>query len=261
MKLGFVGTGTITEAIVTGLCTSGGKDRIAVSPRNAERAAHLAAAFPEVTIAADNQAVVDAGNDMVFLAIRPQVAEAVIRPLAFRSGQTVVSLVAAIDRETLLTWIGTDVHLVQAIPLPFVARRDGVTAIYPRENEVEAVFNRLGRAVGCSSKAEYDVLAAASAIMGTTFGLLERLTGWMETQGLQPDTARSYIAPLFASLAHTAQQTTDMSFAELRGEFSTRGGLNEQVFRDFETKGGTAALTHAMDRVLARIRTGIAPQD
>ena len=32
---------------------------------------------------------------MVVLAVRPQVAEAVIRPLRFRSGQKVVSLIAA----------------------------------------------------------------------------------------------------------------------------------------------------------------------
>lgn len=261
MKLGFVGTGTITEAIVTGLCSGGGNDRIAVSPRNGERAARLASAFPEVSIAADNQAVVDASDDMVFLAIRPQVAEAVIRPLSFRPGKTVVSLVAATDRETLLAWIGADVTLVQAIPLPFVARRDGVTAIYPREEQVETLFNRLGRAVACGSKTDYDVLSAASAIMGTTFGLMERLTGWMETQGLQEETARAYLVPLFASLAHTALHTPEMSFTELRGEFSTRGGLNEQVFRDFENRGGTQALTTAMDRVLARIRTGIAPMD
>ncbi|OLP55138.1 pyrroline-5-carboxylate reductase [Rhizobium rhizosphaerae] len=261
MRLGFVGTGTITEAIVTGLCTGGSDDRITVSPRNAERAAQLAAAFPEVSIASDNQTVVDAGADMLFLAIRPQVAEAVIRPLTFSPGQTVVSLVAAMDRESLLSWIGVDVTLVQAIPLPFVARRDGVTAIYPGNEQVSALFDRLGRAVPCDRKEEYDVLAAASAIMGTTFGVMERLTGWMQMQGMRDETARAYLAPLFSSLAQTALSSPDMSFTALREEFSTRGGLNEQVFRDFDTRGGTQALTEAMDRVLARIRTGIAPQD
>jgi len=44
MKLGFVGTGAITSAIVTGLNASdAARDSILVSPRNAEVAAALAA--------------------------------------------------------------------------------------------------------------------------------------------------------------------------------------------------------------------------
>ena len=35
---------------------------------------------------------------------------------------------------------------------------------------------------------------------------------------------------------------------------ATKGGLNEQVFRDFEGHGGTDALKQALDHVLARIR-------
>ncbi|MBW8789318.1 MAG: pyrroline-5-carboxylate reductase, partial [Rhizobium leguminosarum] len=39
----------------------------------------------------------------------------------------------------------------------------------------------------------------------------------------------------------------------LSREFATKGGLNEQVFSDFEKKGGLVALTAALDGVLARI--------
>ena len=43
MKLGFVGTGTITAAIVDGLAAAGTDLSIALSPRNTETAAALAA--------------------------------------------------------------------------------------------------------------------------------------------------------------------------------------------------------------------------
>jgi pyrroline-5-carboxylate reductase len=36
-------------------------------------------------------------------------------------------------------------------------------------------------------------------------------------------------------------------------EFSTKGGLNEQVFAEFKENGGTKALTLALDSVLKRI--------
>ncbi|MGH6894324.1 MAG: NAD(P)-binding domain-containing protein, partial [Dongiaceae bacterium] len=60
MRLGFVGTGAIASAIVTGLNASdAGRDAVLVSPRNPGIAAALAAKFANVAVAASNQAVLD----------------------------------------------------------------------------------------------------------------------------------------------------------------------------------------------------------
>lgn len=89
-------------------------------------------------------------------------------------------------------------------------------------------------------------------MMGSYFGLLETVQGWLVAQGLPETAARSYMAGLFANLGRVAaSRTTD--FSTMREEHSTKGGLNEQVFRNFVEGGGTAALTQALDRVLARI--------
>ena len=252
-RLGFVGTGTITEAIVTGLASGEGAGwEIAVSPRSAETAARLAARFPAVTVAAGNQAVVDAA-DMVFLAIRPDVAEEVVRALSFRTGQCVVSLIAAVDHATLAGWIGAPVRIVRAVPLPFVARRSGVTAVFPADAEVEALFARLGAAVPCASIEEYDLLATASALMGSYFGVMDHVVGWLKDKGLPETSARAYLAPLFSSLSEVATLETGQTLEALRHEYSTKGGLNEQMFARFRDHGGTDALTAALDSVLERV--------
>lgn len=254
MRIGFVGTGAITEAMVTGIVGSGLEvAEIVISPRNAEIAARLASRFPAVRIAADNQEVVDAG-DVLFLAVRPQVAEEVITALSFREGQTIVSVIAATDRSKLLTWIGEDVQLTQAIPLPFVADRQGVTAIFPPNAEIAAIFDALGSAVECETKDEYDLLAVASALMGTYFGILDRAAGWLAEKGMAKAKARAYLAPLFASLAQRAAKADQTALDALRREFSTPGGLNEQVFEDFDRGGGSRVLTDALERVLARVK-------
>ncbi|PDT11129.1 pyrroline-5-carboxylate reductase [Rhizobium sp. M1] len=252
-SIGFVGTGAITEAMVRGLLSAPAyASEIHVSPRSAHIAATLAQEFTAVRIAGDNQTVVDR-SDMVFLAIRPQIAEEVVRALSFRTGQVVVSLVAATERQALLDWIGADVHLVQAIPLPFVAQRQGVTAILPPDAAVAALFDTLGTAVQCQSKKEYDLLAAASAMMSTYFGIMETTAVWLEKSGLERPKANAYIAPLFASLAQKANSPGTEPFSALSREFATKGGLNEQVLSDVDKKGGLAALTAALDGVLARI--------
>jgi pyrroline-5-carboxylate reductase len=253
MKIGFVGTGTITEAMVTGMLTGSPlASEVIISPRNADVAARLAKKFPAVRVAADNQAVVDA-SEILFLAIRPQIAEDVVRALSFREGQVVVSVIAAVDRGTLTEWIDRDVRLTQAVPLPFVADRDGVTAIYPPDRGVASLFSSLGTAVECGTREEYDLLAAASAMMATYFGIMDRVTGWLTDKGMPEKTARAYVAPLFASLSQTALKSSEISFEDMSREFATKGGLNEQVLSDFDRDGGMAALTAALDRVLTRI--------
>ncbi|CAN7261891.1 pyrroline-5-carboxylate reductase [Rhizobium sp. LjRoot30] len=253
-RLGFIGTGTITEAIVSGMLSGGGDlPDITVSPRSAATAGRLAARSPKVRIAGGNQQVVDAA-DMVFLAIRPDVAEEVVRALHFRPGQLVVSLVATVDHETLRSWIDVPVEIVRAVPLPFVATRSGVTTILPPAPAVEAFFGGLGIAVPCRSVEEFELLATASALMGSYFGIMDHVVGWLRQKGLPAENARAYLAPLFASLSTTALNAPALSLEDLRHEYSTKGGLNEQMFARFREHGGTDALTAALDSVLDRVR-------
>lgn len=258
MTFGFVGTGNITEAIVTGILAGEAQALdIVVSPRSAATAARLAALSPRVLVADDNQHVVDAA-DMVFLAIRPDVAEAVVRALRFRPGQRVVSLVATVDHAALRSWIDVPVEVVRAIPLPFVATRSGVTAIFPPDPAVEALFSDLGTAVACETIEEYDLLATASALMGSYFGIMDHAVGWLTARGMPETSARAYLASLFSSLSTVAKRDASRPLEDLRHEYSTKGGLNEQIFAQFREGGGLDALTRGLDSVLDRIRTNAA---
>jgi pyrroline-5-carboxylate reductase len=84
MTYGIIGVGAIAAAIVTGLCESGSDaPSIVLSPRNADRAADLAARFPTVRVARSNQEVID-GSAVVLLCIRPQDAHGVSEAAARR---------------------------------------------------------------------------------------------------------------------------------------------------------------------------------
>ena len=91
MKLGFIGTGNITVAVVNGICGSKISFRkILVSPRNKGKALKLSKKFKKVSIAKTNQEVIDKSN-WVFLAITPKVGERIIPKLKFRSNQKIIS--------------------------------------------------------------------------------------------------------------------------------------------------------------------------
>lgn len=252
--IGFIGTGAITEAMVQGILQPPQLvEKVILSPRNEKISQRLAATFTAVEVAPSNQSVVNRAQ-IIVIAVRPQIAKEVVSSLRFRSGQQVLSLIAATPREVLLEWTGNDVVLTQAIPLPFVAQRQGVTAVYPGNTTIEQLFNGLGRAVSCREKSEYDLLAAASALMSTYFGMMHCAASWLRENGLAEDQSRDYLAPLFASLAQAAILNSSVTFDQMSREFATPGGLNEQVLQDFNRLGGADALYGALDGVLKRIK-------
>lgn len=253
MRLGFIGTGAITEAMVRGLKRSALADwPVMVSPRGAEVAARLAE-LPGVTVAADNQAVVD-GADLVVLAIRPQVAEAVVRALRLRPGQKVLSLVAGARHEALGDWIGLDLPVIRAIPLPSVETLSCVTPVFPGDEDVSRIFNVLGGVVEVASLAEYDGYGAASAVMALYFGQVGALVDWLADQGLPRADADRYLRSLYGNLGDTLRREAGMTTEALREAHSTKGGLNEMVYDRFLAEGGGRSLRAAMDAVMARLR-------
>jgi len=87
MRLGFVGTGAITTAIVTGLSSSSPDQQvIRLSPRNSSIASKLASRFPHVSVASSNQDVLDS-SDTIVLAVRPR-----LPPTWFRSCDSVPTI-------------------------------------------------------------------------------------------------------------------------------------------------------------------------
>jgi pyrroline-5-carboxylate reductase len=79
MKLGFIGTGKITSAVVTGICRSKiSFKKILLSPRNRNAARKLKKKFRKVLIAKNNQEIINSCN-WIFLAVTPTVGEKIIK--------------------------------------------------------------------------------------------------------------------------------------------------------------------------------------
>src|SRR4051794_3683002 len=131
MDYGVLGVGAIAAAIVTGLCDDEAEaPSVLLSPRGAGVAAELAERFETVTVAADNQAVVD-GASVVILCLRPQEAREGLGGLRFPGGQVVISAMAGVSVEELLRLVAPATDVARTIPLPSVATRAGIPPIPP----------------------------------------------------------------------------------------------------------------------------------
>jgi len=253
-RVGFVGVGAIAEALITGMC-AGGEQRahFLVSPRNADIAKGLAQRYSFVTVAADNQAVID-GSDIIFLAIRPQVAADVLTPLRFRGDQRIVSLIATLDVARLRPLVAPAVAILRAAPLPAVARRMGALTLYPPVAEIASLLDGLGQLVQLESEEDLDAFWAATSLMGSYFGLLDEVAGWLSRRNLDDDQVRPFVAAMFHAVAATGEAHAMDGFDKLVNEHSTRGGLNEQAYRELKAAGWTRLISETLDLIHARIR-------
>ena len=253
MRLGFIGCGTITAAIITGLDAAGHGEAIAVSPRNAQVAAGLARRFANVTVAVSNQAVLDA-CDVAILAVRPQILAQVLEELRFRADHQVISLVAATSLASLRAGTAPASAVTRAVPMPMVARRQGPTAIHAATPAAKRLFDALGSTIELSDETCFDAFTAETALMATYFRFLETAVKWLSEQGVPLEQADRYVRQLFWGLAGTALASAQRSLGELADEHQTRGGLNEQVRAHMEGKGMFIELAKALDAVQARLR-------
>ena len=236
MKLGFIGTGALTAAIVIGL-KSVAADSVSVvlSPRNEEIAANLASRFPNVRVAPDNQAVLDE-CDTIMLAVRPQIAHQVLPELKFRRDHHLISLIATLSREEIVGLTAPASRVTKALPMPMIAYRLGATIIYPPDPAVTALLGGLGKVIEVESSSEFDALSVVTATYATYFKYLDTIHRWLKAHDVPETKGRDYIAALFAALGHAPETAPDVDFTHLAQDYATRGGINEQVLNELTAR-------------------------
>ena len=262
-KYGFVGVGTMASAIVRGMCTlpTAPMTSIVLSPRGAEKAGALAAAFPEsVTIAADNQAVVDA-CDIIFIGVLPKQCEEVVRGLRFESRHTVVSLVSTAPLAMLQEACAPvpTAQVVRAIPLPPVAKHKGACVMTPPHPTVVGLFDLLGTVVAVETEVLMKKMMPVTALMGQLYAQHRATQQWLVAQGVDADSAAKWTGAVFHTVTVDSAVAGASTFEELVHE-QTPGGLNEQVIREMTEAGTYSALSDSLDNCLARIEARPAPQ-
>lgn len=254
MRIGFVGTGVISTAVVNAMMSSSHcPAQIVVSPRNATRANELAQRFSTVTVARDNQDVVDS-SDVVCLGVRPQDAQAALAALRFRPTQTVISFISTFSMDDIARLVHPCETVFRVVPLPPIARLLGPIAVYPAAGIIEEVFGDLGDLVMVADENELQTLWSATSMMASYFQLQDSAASWLVSQHVAPERARMFVASMFHALADTGMRELDTDFGQLAVDHATPGGLNEQLLRELKSVGSFDAVKDGLALILKRMR-------
>ena len=232
MNLGFIGTGKITSSVVTGICRSRiSFKKIILSPRNRIVAKKLKKKFKKVSIAKNNQEIVNSCN-WVFLAITPAVGQKIIKNLKFKSSQTIVSFISTMTLPQLKKAIKVKATIARAIPLPPISLKKGPVPLFPPNKKIKNFFDKLGTTVEINNEKLSKNFWATSGMMAPFYELLKIMSNWLVKHGVKRDKAQKYVTSLFVALSEDAVANSNKDLKYLVKESQTPRGLNEQGVKE-----------------------------
>ncbi len=260
-RIAFIGGGNMAASLIGGLRAQGiSADAIRVSDPGEAQRARLAAEHGVATFADNAEAL--AGADVVVLAVKPQVMQAVCRDLAasLQPGQLIVSIAAGISCASLQDWLGPQPQaIVRCMPNTPSLLRQGVSGLYanarvsePQKAQAERLLCAVGLALWLDDESLIDAVTAVSGSGPAYFFLLiEAMTAAGERLGLPRETAARLTMQTALGAARMACES-DVDAAELRRRVTSPNGTTEAAIKAFQAGGFEALVQQALDAAAHR---------
>ncbi|MDA7552871.1 pyrroline-5-carboxylate reductase [Candidatus Pelagibacter sp.] len=253
MILGFIGTGKISSSVIKGISNSKlSYKKIIISPRNYKLSKLLKKKYRKVTIAKNNQEIVNKSN-WVFLAVTPSVGKKIIKELKFKSTQTVISFISTITLAELKKTIKVKAKIVRAIPLPPISIKKGPVPICPPNKKVKAFFDKIGTTVEIKNEKLSINFWSTSGMMAPFYQLLSAMTDWLVKKGVKRGDAQKYITSLFLALSEDAVVNSKKDLKYLVKDSQTPNGLNEQGVKELTKAGFYKSLEKTLNSIHKRL--------
>jgi len=253
MNIGFIGTGKITTAVITGIFKSKlSNKKIIISPRNKKIARGLKKKFNTINIAKNNQKIVDQCN-WIFLSVTPAVGKKIIKNLNFRPNQTIISFISTITLDQLKKAIKVKAKIVRAIPLPPISLKKGPVPICPPNKKVKDFFNNIGTTIEIKNEKSSINFWSTSGMMAPFYEMLRVMSNWLVKKGIKRNDAQKYITALFSALSEDAVRNSNKDLKFLVKDSQTTKGLNEQGVNELTKSGFYKKLEKTLNSIYKRL--------
>jgi pyrroline-5-carboxylate reductase len=262
-RLCVLGAGNMGRALLSGLMRSGTRAEQLSVGESVAAARELLARELGVAASPDNETAI-AGAEIVVLAVKPQEAQAVLKPLAptlAAARPLIISVLAGTRVMDLEAWCGSEVPVVRAMPNRPALLGAGISGMYAplkvnaaQRSSAENVLKAVGEVVWVATEDTLDVVTALSGSGPAYFFLLAECMAEAGQQlGLEHAVAQRLAAvTLYGSglMAHADAA----ELARLRADVTSRGGTTEAALRVFESGGLKKLVAQALAAAAARGR-------
>lgn len=259
-KIGFVGAGSMAEAMINGFLQSGitKPENIYITNRSNEERLNELKEMYGVRPCRDKSKFFTQ-TDIVVLAFKPKdAAESIdsIRP--YMKDQLVISVLAGLTIETIQHYFGRKLAVIRVMPNTSAAIRKSATGFSvsaeASQDDITAATALL-ETIGDATLVEELHLDAVTAIAGSGPAYLYRYIEAMEKAaqkvGLDEETAKKLILQTMAGATDMLRQSGKQP-AQLRKEITSPGGTTEAGLRALTEARFEEAIIHCIEETAKR---------
>jgi pyrroline-5-carboxylate reductase len=261
-RVGFVGAGNMGEALIRGLVEASlvPPESIHAYDTRLERLRELDRQYG-IQVAHDNESLVRQA-DIVILAVKPQIMEAVLEEIAHAvtRRKLLISIAAGVSTARIRAALGKDARLIRVMPNTPALVLDGVTAVAKGEglepgdlDLAGEIFSAVGRVVTLDEELMDAVTGLSGSGPAYVAVFIEALADGGVKMGLDRLTAMTLATQTVLGAARLLQQT-GMHPGALKDMVSSPGGTSIAGIAALEEGGIRTTIIQAVERATLRSR-------
>lgn len=260
MKIAIIGAGNMGGAIALGLAASPDfpTEDIYVSNPSVGKLNALKDKFPEINVSTSNREVA-ARADMVMLVVKPWKVAGVMAELAdiLSEGKIIASVAGGVDTAALRQIMQDEnisapsAPLFYIIPNTALAIGESMTFLTSEnswgelDEEVTAIFNRMGKALFVEPRMMHAGMAVASCGIAYAMRYIRAVTTGGVELGLYPRDAQAAVVQTLIGAAKLLEANGSHPEAEI-DKVTTAGGITIRGLNAMEEAGFTGAVVRGL---------------
>lgn len=238
-KITFIGAGNMAHAIIAGLISAGypGNHITACSPTATNRDQLV----KKYAIHGKNDNI-DACKhaDVIILAVKPQIVKTVCQPLKEQvnfANKLVLTIASGISIKHYQQYLVPNINLVRVMPNTPSLVGQGVSGLYAMDSISEddktfatELMEDVGKVFWLTNEAAInDIIAVTGSAPAYFFLFMESMQQEAERLGFDSKTARELVLYTAQGSAALATSKSDLSFATLREQVTSKGGATAKA--------------------------------
>lgn len=217
-RIGLIGTGHIAAPIARFLASKG--HEIFVTERNQKVSESLKS---QVGASVGSPQEVLDNSDIVFLCLRPHVAEGILIPLTFRADHQIISVMAGVPMRDLAAFCAPASDFAQFVPLGFLEQGGFPMAGFGNDRLLAELFEPENPVIGLKTEKALNAHMAVCATIPGMLDLLATSAEWLTDETGDAANADFYVAQLLAGFLSSMEKGGAGRLAAARDELATEG--------------------------------------
>lgn len=227
MRIGVIGTGTISSAVVESIAQDG--HQICVSERSTANSTRLAAQYDCISVAA-NQAVLDQ-SDTIFVALMPDTAAEILGALSFHARHRVISFMAGVSMDALSSLTAPARAEAVMLPFPNIAQKGSPVLVRGNTGIIKTLFGGRNSIVEIANDADLAAYLCAQAVLSPAVQMVSDAATWLGGRVEDAHQAQEFLRTLVGT------NLLGGECAPLLKALDTPGGYNQRL-REHMVKHG-----------------------